>query len=237
MEYAGGENLQHRLKARDNESRTLPSSQALSVISQCCGTVAFLHSQARIAHRDIKPANAIVSETSAAITIKFADFGFAKSVEQSSLCSSYHGGCGTVPYMAPEVVLELQYDASAADVWSTGMLLFDVACCMHFVEVTLLAELRNSRSNSKIKFMERIRSSFETSNSASEILSRNIRPEYSIFLDDWGLVLNNMTRVIPEDRWAAEDVVQYMVQSMVLSSEGSPSSNGIAATTLCSNGY
>ena len=50
------------------------------------------------------------------------DFGLAKEFEENTRSNSL---CGTVEYMAPEIVLGKGHD-KAADWWSVGILLFEM---------------------------------------------------------------------------------------------------------------
>lgn len=50
------------------------------------------------------------------------DFGLAKEFEENTRSNSM---CGTVEYMAPEIVLGKGHD-KAADWWSVGVLLFEM---------------------------------------------------------------------------------------------------------------
>jgi aurora kinase len=56
-------------------------------------------------------------------TVKLADFGWAK------LCSEGNGRktvCGTLDYIAPEVLLSVNSQTTAADVWSLGVLAYEL---------------------------------------------------------------------------------------------------------------
>jgi serine/threonine protein kinase len=70
------------------------------------------------AHRDIKPENILISSDD---SVKLADFGLAASMSRTSLMKAR---CGSLPYMAPEVIADVSYDGMQADVWSFGILLF-----------------------------------------------------------------------------------------------------------------
>jgi serine/threonine protein kinase len=70
------------------------------------------------AHRDLKPENILISSDESA---KLTDFGLAASMSRASMMSAR---CGSLPYMAPEVIAETPYDGLQADIWSFGILLF-----------------------------------------------------------------------------------------------------------------
>ncbi len=71
----------------------------------------YLH-QKHILHRDIKPSNVLISASG---HIKLADFGLSTSMMQ-------HKKCGTLPYVAPEVLRDGSA-SEALDHWATGALL------------------------------------------------------------------------------------------------------------------
>ncbi|KAJ8923216.1 hypothetical protein NQ315_001771 [Exocentrus adspersus] len=79
-----------------------------------------------IVHRDLKPQNILLSHKGhkahpqpSEITLKIADFGFAKPLEGGMAATL----CGSPMYMAPEVIMSLNYDAKA-DLWSLGTIIF-----------------------------------------------------------------------------------------------------------------
>lgn len=85
------------------------------------------HAHARgFVHRDIKPANVLVSRDDHGLTARLADFGLAKSFETAGLSGMTDDGTilGTVPFMAPEQVLESRYARPAADLYSVGATLY-----------------------------------------------------------------------------------------------------------------
>uniref|UniRef100_A0A4W4DW50 non-specific serine/threonine protein kinase n=1 Tax=Electrophorus electricus TaxID=8005 RepID=A0A4W4DW50_ELEEL len=73
-----------------------------------------------IVYRDLKPENILLDEAG---HIKLTDFGLSKeSVDQDRKAYSF---CGTVEYMAPEVVNRRGHTQSA-DWWSLGVLMFEM---------------------------------------------------------------------------------------------------------------
>jgi len=84
----------------------------------------FCHER-RIVHLDIKPENIVVTSTG---TVKLIDFEYAREIPagERELHLSYR--CGTMGYVAPEVLME-GMACFSSDVWSFGCLI--LACCGH----------------------------------------------------------------------------------------------------------
>jgi serine/threonine protein kinase len=106
-------------------------------VSKIATGLAHLHSLA-IIHRDIKCENVLISYDLE--KVKVADFGLSRIMNLVPTAVSTHG---TLPFMAPEVALNLYCkDAKAkygteVDVWSFGMLLYEMLICrLPFSEVT-----------------------------------------------------------------------------------------------------
>ena len=80
-----------------------------------------------IVHRDLKPQNILLAHSGRSrnpppsdIVLKIADFGFARFLQDGVMAATL---CGSPMYMAPEVIMSLQYDAKA-DLWSLGTIVF-----------------------------------------------------------------------------------------------------------------
>ncbi|CAB3396771.1 unnamed protein product [Caenorhabditis bovis] len=80
-----------------------------------------------IVHRDLKPQNILLctpvrqkDPPYTEITIKLADFGFARFLNEGVMAATL---CGSPMYMAPEVIMSMAYDAKA-DLWSIGTILY-----------------------------------------------------------------------------------------------------------------
>lgn len=95
----------------------LPRSQVL--FWQIASGVAYCHEQ-RIAHRNLKPESIILSDDD---QVKLANFSLAKQI--NSPCGDM---CGTMPFVAPEILAGRRYDTAAADVWSIGVVLLEMLC-------------------------------------------------------------------------------------------------------------
>jgi len=99
---------------------TLPEAVVASIAKQLVSALAYLHAR-RIVHRDIKPQNVLVASGG---RVMLADMGFAREMSASTIMLSSLKG--TPLYLAPEMLLEQRYDASA-DLWGLGVLLFELA--------------------------------------------------------------------------------------------------------------
>jgi serine/threonine protein kinase len=74
-----------------------------------------------IAHRDLKPENILVTPDD---QIKVSDFGLSSLYKDPSTNNTLYTTCGTINYLAPEVIQSTGYDGHKADIWSLGVLLY-----------------------------------------------------------------------------------------------------------------
>jgi 5'-AMP-activated protein kinase, catalytic alpha subunit len=75
-----------------------------------------------IAHRDIKPENMLITAEG---NLKVSDFGLSSLFKDpTDINLIMHTTCGTLNYLAPEVIKNSGYDGHLADIWSTGVLLY-----------------------------------------------------------------------------------------------------------------
>jgi serine/threonine-protein kinase len=82
-----------------------------------------------IVHRDIKPENVLIVETSRGPILKLIDFGIAKdSIAREAMRRLTHAGAmlGTPAYMAPEQIRDPSHAGSSVDLYSAGILLFEM---------------------------------------------------------------------------------------------------------------
>jgi len=80
----------------------------------------YCHKQG-IVHRDIKPENLLLSSKEMGISsLKIADFGLARLLQEDSMASTT---CGTPGYVAPEVLMQMPY-GKECDYWSIGVVTF-----------------------------------------------------------------------------------------------------------------
>jgi len=96
----------------------MPQHQAQQFLLQLLSGVEYLHSRG-VAHRDIKPENLLLDSND---NIKISDFGLATLFRVGGKERALDRKCGTMPYVAPEVLLR-PYAAQPADVWACGIVL------------------------------------------------------------------------------------------------------------------
>ena len=114
MEYAENGNL---FQLISKEKSGLEESKAFEYFIQVVNAVYYLHNN-NIIHRDIKPENILIGNDN---KIKLCDFGWAKELTLENRSTF----CGTIEYMAPEIVGSENYDYSV-DIWSLGILLYEL---------------------------------------------------------------------------------------------------------------
>ncbi|XP_054735251.1 serine/threonine-protein kinase unc-51 isoform X2 [Anastrepha obliqua] len=122
MEYCNGGDLADYLTVKG----TLSEDTVRLFLIQLAGAMKALYTKG-IVHRDLKPQNILLSHNygkalpaPSKITLKIADFGFARFLNDGVMAATL---CGSPMYMAPEVIMSLQYDAKA-DLWSLGTIVY-----------------------------------------------------------------------------------------------------------------
>ncbi|WKY03054.1 hypothetical protein Q1695_016388 [Nippostrongylus brasiliensis] len=122
MEYCNGGDLADYL----SQKTTLQEDTIHHFVVQIARALEAINKEG-IVHRDLKPQNILLcnptrqlNPPASELIIKLADFGFARFLSEGVMAATL---CGSPMYMAPEVIMSLQYDAKA-DLWSIGTILF-----------------------------------------------------------------------------------------------------------------
>jgi len=101
----------------------LPEDMALRILRQIFVSVNLLH-QNDVAHRDLKLENIMYDQNNK--RMRLIDFGFAVPTARTQHGERewiYHTKqCGSLHYVAPEIVRQVPYEASKVDVWALGVL-------------------------------------------------------------------------------------------------------------------
>lgn len=114
LDFINGGHLFFQLYHHGLFREDLARIYAAELVSALC----HLHANG-IMHRDLKPENILLDADG---HVMLTDFGLAKEFDENTRSNSL---CGTVEYMAPEIILGKGHD-KAADWWSVGVLLYEM---------------------------------------------------------------------------------------------------------------
>lgn len=135
MEYADGDDLEKMLVGCLNRRVWMPEEQILSIFVQIVLGTRQLHKQ-HMLHRDLKSANIFLNSKG---EVKIGDFGFSKQLNYTVALASTI--CGTPYYFSPELCQKLPYNYKS-DVWSLGVILYEMINLRKPFEAKTLKELR-----------------------------------------------------------------------------------------------
>ncbi len=120
MEYVDGVNLREAMDAG-----CIRSDEAIKIIEEMCAALQFAHDRG-VVHRDIKPENVLLNEDG---IVKVADFGLAKFLSDSPgnlTLTNTRQVMGTLRYMAPEQFEDPSSVDHRADVYSLGVVFYEL---------------------------------------------------------------------------------------------------------------
>jgi len=134
LEYVSGGDL-----SRWIGTPWLDFKHILKFAIQFCYGIEHAYAKGIKAHRDIKPQNCLITED---YTLKISDFGLAKALDREAIQESLEkqaaqpsfnltttrtgSGGGTAPYMAPEQFESLKHVDVRADIYSFGVMLYEM---------------------------------------------------------------------------------------------------------------
>ncbi|XP_076030045.1 serine/threonine-protein kinase Chk1-like [Oratosquilla oratoria] len=116
MEFCSGGSL---LKAIVEK---VPQEDVGQYFSQLMSAIDYLHCRG-VVHRDLKPGNLLLTEKK---VLKVADLGLASVFIVKGKEVEVTGLVGTKPYMAPEIFRSWKYAGPPTDLWSCGVILFNM---------------------------------------------------------------------------------------------------------------
>nr|XP_057926826.1 inhibitor of nuclear factor kappa-B kinase subunit beta [Doryrhamphus excisus] len=119
MEYCQGGDLRKYLNLLEN-CCGMREGSVLILLCDISSALTYLHKK-RIIHRDLKPENIVLQQGEKRLIHKIIDLGYAKELDQNSLCTSF---VGTLQYLAPELIERQKYTLTV-DYWSFGTLVFE----------------------------------------------------------------------------------------------------------------
>lgn len=100
-----------------------PWAAVLPLFLQLLSALTHAHSLG-VSHRDLKPSNLLLTSS---FSLKLADFGFAaNTLDDENRPVKVTGLAGSKAYAAPEVYLNAPYDGLKADIFSLGVILYNI---------------------------------------------------------------------------------------------------------------
>lgn len=124
MELLEGESLERRLE----RGSPLPSAEAIDIGLQVLSALEAAHARG-VVHRDLKPDNVWLSPAENGPLVKLLDFGIAKlkaSDEFQRVTTRPGSMMGTPAYMAPEQAISADQVDHRADLYSFGVILYEM---------------------------------------------------------------------------------------------------------------
>lgn len=115
MEYASNGDLFSCL-----DCGRMDETEAKEKFKQIISAVRYCHEEKNVIHRDLKPDNILFDSEN---NIKIADFGLSEEFVPGEKFFTF---CGTPEYMAPEVFQGHKFDGPKVDVWSLGVMLYEM---------------------------------------------------------------------------------------------------------------
>ena len=143
LEYLEGGSLAQLLREANGP---LPISRVCALALDICNALSAIHQHpADIVHRDLKPANVLLRKTGEAVV---ADFGIAqlgRESQRTTFSTSPHPG--SPAYRSPEQAANSSYLTPASDLYSLGLMLYEMTTGRLFARVR---QLPPSRLNAQI---------------------------------------------------------------------------------------
>ncbi|XAR66675.1 Non-specific serine/threonine protein kinase [Bertholletia excelsa] len=115
MEYVSGGQLSDKMAYLNKFNE----QEARKCFQQLIDAIDYCHCKG-VYHRDLKPQNLLLDSKG---NVKVSDFGLSALRKPGDLLST---ACGSPSYVAPELITNKQYEGAAADVWSCGVILFEL---------------------------------------------------------------------------------------------------------------
>ncbi len=140
MERLDGKDLAQTLM----DLKALPVELAIDMILQTCDALAEVHARGMV-HRDLKPANLFVTTAlDGSPFVKVLDFGISKLLtsKKEGLALTRPGhAVGTPEYMAPERLEVGSTIDPRADIWSLGVILYEILTGIGLFAAASLGEI------------------------------------------------------------------------------------------------
>lgn len=165
MEYIDGITLESVMDRSAAAGHYLPRGLILFCAQEICTGLDYAHSATtdagqplHLVHRDIKPSNIMISRRG---QIKIMDFGIAKAATNAYKTTTHGGVKGTLAYMSPEQLSGEQNLTALSDLYSFGLILFELATLVRLYDDSNLFKLATDMQKGlTLEAEDRLRSCF-----------------------------------------------------------------------------
>lgn len=106
----------------------IPEEPAREITRQVLCALQYVHSLG-ISHRDIKPDNVLIAQDEPVI-VRISDFGLAKLTKSGSSLQTF---CGTLAYLAPEIMRKKHSETSRSAIYSNKVDIWSVGCMLYVI--------------------------------------------------------------------------------------------------------
>eukprot|EP00929_Paragymnodinium_shiwhaense_P093485 TRINITY_DN53643_c0_g1_i1.p1 TRINITY_DN53643_c0_g1~~TRINITY_DN53643_c0_g1_i1.p1 ORF type:complete len:596 (-),score=133.12 TRINITY_DN53643_c0_g1_i1:93-1880(-) len=134
MDFCEGGDLSYRIKQARDDERPFRKEMVIGWFSQATLALEYIHKR-HILHRDLKSGNLFLSKRD---NLKLGDFGIAKVLDSTLALAQTR--IGTPYYMSPELCEGTSY-AWSADIWSLGVILYEMCALKYPFEAYNLPNL------------------------------------------------------------------------------------------------
>jgi len=123
MEYCNYGDLRQAIRHRRNKcDQGFDEAQIRQWIAEIASALHYCHVQ-HILHRDLKAENVFITNKNGVLSMKVADFGFARTLQDTTAFA--HSRLGTPASLAPEIGEGSPYN-NRVDMWSLGVILYEL---------------------------------------------------------------------------------------------------------------
>ena len=140
MDYADDGDLQSKVKSA---KKYFPEGQVLDWFTQICLAMKHVHDR-KILHRDLKSQNIFLSSKG---VVKLGDFGIARILSHTKDIAKTV--VGTPYYLSPEIIENQPYSFKS-DIWSLGVLLYEMTALKPPFDANSLHELAQKIIRGKV---------------------------------------------------------------------------------------
>jgi len=140
------------------------------IFRQIFTAIDFAHKKG-VTHRDIKLENILMDNQ---MNVKVIDFGLCDLVQKGDMSERF---CGSVDYVAPEVLAKKPYNSFQSDVFSLGVVLYTLLFAeFPFSSNERLISVQQGKAHPKLTFVENKFMNFTVSEMAKDLIQKMLHP-------------------------------------------------------------